>query len=32
MWHGLSKVVHERLGSITLESMASEAGAPMYFI
>ena len=32
MWQGLSKIVHERLGSITLESMASEAGEPMYFI
>jgi Rrf2 family protein len=32
MWHGLSKIVHERLGNITLESMASEAAEPMYFI
>ncbi len=32
VWHGLAKIVDERLGSITLESMASEAGEPMYFI
>jgi Rrf2 family protein len=32
VWHGLSKVVAERLASISLDTMASEAGAPMYFI
>jgi Rrf2 family protein len=29
---GASNTVSERLGAITLEVMASEAGAPMYFI
>lgn len=32
VWHELSKVIAERLGSVSLETMASEAGAPMYFI
>jgi len=32
VWHDLSKSISERLGTITLEAMASEAGAPMYFI
>ncbi len=32
VWHDLSNTVSERLGAITLEGMASEAGAPMYFI
>ena len=32
VWHDLSNTVSERLGAITLEMMASEAGAPMYFI
>lgn len=32
IWRGLSKFVDERLGGLTLESMASETGEPMYFI
>ena len=32
VWHDLSKIVAERLESVSLETMASEAGAPMYFI
>jgi DNA-binding IscR family transcriptional regulator len=32
VWHELSKSITERLGSVTLEAIASEAGAPMYFI
>ncbi|MFM1557790.1 MAG: RrF2 family transcriptional regulator [Roseibacillus sp.] len=32
VWHELSKIVAERLESVSLETMASEAGAPMYFI
>ena len=32
IWHDLSRSVSERLENISLESMASEAGAPMYFI
>jgi hypothetical protein len=32
VWQGLSIVIVERLDSINLETMASEAGAPMYFI
>jgi Rrf2 family iron-sulfur cluster assembly transcriptional regulator len=32
LWQDLSRLVSERLTSVTLESMAAEAGAPMYFI
>lgn len=32
IWHDLSKIVAERLEAVTLEAMASETGAPMYFI
>ncbi len=32
VWQDLSKLICERLEAITLEAMASEADAPMYFI
>ena len=32
IWHDLSKIISERLEAVSLEAMASEAGAPMYFI
>ena len=32
VWHDLSNLVSERLEALTVEAMASEAGAPMYFI
>ncbi len=32
VWHDLSKLISQRLESLTLEAMASETEAPMYFI
>ena len=32
VWHDLSNLVSERLEALTVEAMASDAGAPMYFI
>jgi len=32
VWQELSRTISKRLASVSLETMASEAGAPMYFI
>ena len=32
IWHDLTRSINERLDAVSLEAMASEAGAPMYFI
>ena len=32
IWHELTRNINERLEAVSLEAMASEAGAPMYFI